>query len=231
MSVTVQLSPRRARRCQLRSTTRSASSRSRRTRRTAGRAAAAAAGEPHVGRRPAVRRRRHLRAVHQRHASSSPRSAGSQAQCIFDGYVLSWQLHLDRTSTSSTIDIWAQDASLADEPRRHRDANGQGMTDGEVANAIFASYGFTPAAGNTDDDSPAHDPDGHTPAPARHRPAVPARARPARRQALPGRLHRHPGRPYRLLRDASRRRPAGGDDLAARPGAAGRSTRSTSTGT
>ena len=36
------------------------------------------------------------------------------------------------------------------------------MTDGEVANAIFGSYGFTPADGNTDDDSPSHTPDEHT---------------------------------------------------------------------
>jgi hypothetical protein len=37
-----------------------------------------------------------------------------------------------------------------------------GQTDGEVANAIFANYGFTPADGNTDNDSPSHTPDGHT---------------------------------------------------------------------
>ena len=37
-----------------------------------------------------------------------------------------------------------------------------GQTDGEVANAIFDTYGFTAADANTDDDSPAHDPDGHS---------------------------------------------------------------------
>jgi phage protein D len=37
-----------------------------------------------------------------------------------------------------------------------------GLTDGEVANQIFSSYGFTPATGNTDDDSPQHDPDSHS---------------------------------------------------------------------
>ena len=36
------------------------------------------------------------------------------------------------------------------------------MTDGQVANSIFSSYGFSPADANTDDDSPAHDPDQHT---------------------------------------------------------------------
>ncbi len=66
--------------------------------------------------------------------------------------------HARRTST---IDIWAQDASWL----MNLDDNvveWSGQTDGEVANAIFANYGFTPADGNTDDDSPGHTPDGHT---------------------------------------------------------------------
>ena len=37
-----------------------------------------------------------------------------------------------------------------------------GLTDGQVANVLFASYGFMLAAGNTDNDSPSHLPDGHT---------------------------------------------------------------------
>jgi hypothetical protein len=90
----------------------------------------------------------------------TPAKSG-QAQCIFDGYVLSWRLHLDRASASSTIDIWAQDASWL----MNIDdvvTEWSGLTDGEVANAIFSSYGFTPADGNTDSDSPSHTPDGHT---------------------------------------------------------------------
>ena len=88
---------------------------------------------------------------------------GRGPQCIFDGYALSWRLHMDRTSTSSTIDIWGQDASWL----MNIDDNvteWSGLTDGEVANAIFSSsrYGFTPAAGNTDSDSPSHTSDGHT---------------------------------------------------------------------
>lgn len=87
--------------------------------------------------------------------------ANASAQCIFDGYVLSWRLHLDRSSTSSTIDIWAQDASwLMNIDDTVTEWSGQ--TDGEVANTIFSNYGFTPADGNTDDDSPSHTPDGHT---------------------------------------------------------------------
>ena len=86
---------------------------------------------------------------------------GGGPQCIFDGYALSWQLHMDRSSASSTMDIWAQDASwlmnIDDSVTEW-----SGLTDGQVANAIFSSYGFTPAGGNTDSDSPSHTPEGHT---------------------------------------------------------------------
>lgn len=84
-----------------------------------------------------------------------------EAQCIFDGYVLSWHLHLDRSSASSSIDIWMQDASwlmsVEDTVREW-----SGMTDGEVANAIFAEYNFTPAAANSEEPSPAHEPEEHS---------------------------------------------------------------------
>jgi hypothetical protein len=87
--------------------------------------------------------------------------SGGGAQCVFDGYVLSWQLHLDRSSSSSTLDVAAQDASwLMNIDDTVMEWPGQ--TDGQVANTIFGSYGFTPADANTDDDSPAHDPDGHS---------------------------------------------------------------------
>jgi hypothetical protein len=91
----------------------------------------------------------------------TPAAQDSPTQCIFDGYVLSWRLHLDRASTSSTIDIWAQDASWL----MNIDDNvveWSSRTDGEVANEIFTSHGFAVAAGNTDNDSPSHAPDGHT---------------------------------------------------------------------
>jgi hypothetical protein len=86
---------------------------------------------------------------------------GQASQCIFDGYVLSWRLHLDRTSGSSTIDVWAHDSSwlmsIGDKVREWPD-----MTDGEVANQIFSDHGFTPATANTDGDSPPHSSDQHT---------------------------------------------------------------------
>jgi hypothetical protein len=83
------------------------------------------------------------------------------SQCVFDGYVLSWRLHLDRASARSSIRIWAQDASwlmnLNDVVREW-----SGRTDGQVANEIFGTYGFRPAAANLADDSPAHLATGHT---------------------------------------------------------------------
>jgi hypothetical protein len=83
-------------------------------------------------------------------------------QCVFDGYVLSWRLHLGAgNKPAATIDIRAQDASwlmnLDDTIVEWR-----GLTDGEIANAIFAKYGFVPSSANTDHDSPPHTPDGHT---------------------------------------------------------------------
>jgi hypothetical protein len=87
--------------------------------------------------------------------------AGPSAQCVFDGYVLSWRLHVDRASADSSIRVWAQDASwlmnLDDVVREW-----PGLTDGQVANEIFSSYGFSPAAANLEDDSPAHLPEQHT---------------------------------------------------------------------
>lgn len=86
---------------------------------------------------------------------------GQAPQCIFDGYALSWRLHLDRTSSASTVDVWGHDASwlmsTSDTVREW-----SGMTDGQVANAIFSSYGFTPADANTAQDSPQHDPGSHS---------------------------------------------------------------------
>jgi len=88
-------------------------------------------------------------------------TAGPSTQCVFDGYVLSWQLHLDRTSADSSIQVWAQDASwlmnLNDVVREWA-----GLTDGEVANSIFTSHGIVPADANTADDSPLHLPEQHT---------------------------------------------------------------------
>ena len=137
------------------------------------------------------------RSSRTRRSSVIATAAGQATQCIFDGYVLSWRLHLDRGSTASTLRVWAQDASWL----MNIDDDGAGVAGAHRRRGrqrIFASYGFTPAEANTDDDSPAHQP-ASTPCSSGHRPAVPARPGPAQRQDLPGRLRGQARRPHRRI--------------------------------
>jgi phage protein D len=86
---------------------------------------------------------------------------GGSDECIFDGYVLSNKLHLEKGTTGSTLQVWGQDASwlmnLEEKVKEWVD-----VTDADVANSIFGDYGITPASDNSDDDSPSHTEDGHT---------------------------------------------------------------------
>jgi phage protein D len=86
---------------------------------------------------------------------------GKRPECNFDGFVLSNRLHLEKGTTSSTLEVWGQDASwlmnLEEKTREWVD-----MTDADVASAIFGDYGISPAPENSQDDSPAHTEDGHT---------------------------------------------------------------------
>jgi hypothetical protein len=86
---------------------------------------------------------------------------GKSPECILDGYVLAHKLHLETGITASTLQIWGQDASwlMNLEEKAHEWVD---MTDATVANTIFDSYGITPAAENTEDDSPVHAESGHT---------------------------------------------------------------------
>lgn len=81
--------------------------------------------------------------------------------CVFDGYVLSHRVHVQAGIVASTVEVWAQDASvlMSLAPRVHQ---WSGMTDGEVADEIFRANSIIPAARNTQDDSPAHVESGHT---------------------------------------------------------------------
>ena len=87
--------------------------------------------------------------------------AGRSSECVFDGYVLSWRLHVDRVSANSSIQVWAQDASwlmnISDVVREW-----PGLTDWEVANSIFTAHGFAAAAANEDAESPAYLPGQHS---------------------------------------------------------------------
>ncbi len=155
---------------------------------------------------------------------------GATPQCVFDGYALSWRLRLDRTGSASTLEVWAHDASwlmnLDDSI-----VEWSGQTDGEIANAIFATYGFTPADGNTDNDSPSHTPDGHT---LFQRGTdlqfLRGLARP-RRQGVPGRLHRHRRGSHRVLRRPRPQRLRPRRRSHSSTPTAGRSIHSCSTGT
>ncbi|MCY1078702.1 phage late control D family protein [Archangium lansingense] len=83
------------------------------------------------------------------------------AECIFDGYVLSHKLHLQRGTVASTLQVWGQDASwlmnLEEKAREWVD-----VTDAAVASAIFGEYGIQPAPDNDADDSATHTESGHT---------------------------------------------------------------------
>jgi phage protein D len=86
---------------------------------------------------------------------------GKRDECIFDGFVLSHKLHLQTGTTASTLQVWGQDASwlmnLEEKVKEWVD-----VTDADAASAIFADYGMSSSAENTQDDSPAHTEDSHT---------------------------------------------------------------------
>jgi phage protein D len=83
------------------------------------------------------------------------------AACIFDGYVLTSKLHLERGIVSSKLEVWGQDASwlmnLEEKVNEWAD-----VTDSDVAASIFGNYGFTPAGDNSQNDSPSHTSDNHS---------------------------------------------------------------------
>jgi hypothetical protein len=86
---------------------------------------------------------------------------GQPEECIFDGFVLSHKLHLEKGSTNSTLAVWGQDASwLMNLEEKTREW--PNVSDAMAANNIFGEYGFTPAPQNLDADSPLHAEDSHT---------------------------------------------------------------------
>lgn|ERR1035438_486102 len=84
-----------------------------------------------------------------------------QAQCLIDGYLLAQTVHLDTGTSSSTIEIWGQDASwlmnTTEQAKEWAD-----VTDSQVAASIFGNYGITPDSANSGDDSPAYTSDSNT---------------------------------------------------------------------
>lgn len=86
---------------------------------------------------------------------------GRPSECIFDGYVLSHKLHLETGTASSSLKIWGQDASWLMNLEEHA-REWTNMSDGQIANAIFGAYEFTPTPDNIKDDSPLHTESGHS---------------------------------------------------------------------
>lgn len=88
-------------------------------------------------------------------------AADGQTHCLFDGYVLAQEIHVDTGTTKSAIKVSGQDATwlmnVTETAKEWAD-----VTDGAVANTIFGTYGFTADPGNLDDDSPARSEDGAT---------------------------------------------------------------------
>lgn len=88
-------------------------------------------------------------------------AADNQQHCLFDGFILAQQVHLDTGTATSTIKAWGQDASwlmnVTELAKEWVD-----VTDGTVANTIFGNYNFTPHPDNLDDDGPIHSEDGAT---------------------------------------------------------------------
>lgn len=82
-------------------------------------------------------------------------------QCIFDGYVLTHKVHLPSGASGATVEVWGQDASvlmgLTDTVKEW-----SGLSDVDVADQIFSSYGISAAEANSAETSPSHTEDEHT---------------------------------------------------------------------
>ena len=88
-------------------------------------------------------------------------AADNNPQCLFDGYVLGQSAHLDTGTVASTLRVSGQDATwlMNTNEQVHEWVD---VTDGDLANSIFGSYGFIPDPSNLTNDSPAHTSDGRT---------------------------------------------------------------------
>ncbi|HEY4030714.1 MAG TPA: hypothetical protein VGM25_10245 [Caulobacteraceae bacterium] len=88
-------------------------------------------------------------------------AADGQTHCLFDGYILAQEIHVDTGTAKSTVKVSGQDATwlmnVTETAKEWAD-----VTDGSVANTIFQTYGFIPDPGNLDDDSAAWSEDSAT---------------------------------------------------------------------
>jgi hypothetical protein len=83
---------------------------------------------------------------------------GGADDCIFDGYVLSHRLHLDRGTTAASLRIWGQDMSCKMNVKE--EVKAWNKKDDAIANDLFGKYHFTAAQANSDADASDHPDDG-----------------------------------------------------------------------
>jgi len=86
---------------------------------------------------------------------------GGSTQCIFDGYVLTQKVHMPSGPAGATVDVWGQDATVL-MGLTENIKEWSGLSDVDVANQIFQTYGFTPASDNGSETGPSHTDDEHT---------------------------------------------------------------------
>jgi hypothetical protein len=79
---------------------------------------------------------------------------GGTDDCIFDGYVLSHRVHVDRGTTAASLRVWGQDVSCWMNVKEETKA--WNKRDDQIANEIFDKYRFTPAQANTDSNASPH---------------------------------------------------------------------------
>lgn len=87
--------------------------------------------------------------------------AGGDAQCIFDGYVLSHKMKLDRGLSAATLRVWGQDASwmMNRAETVHEWAD---MDESAIASNIFDNYQIQAAPENTQEAAISHTTSGHS---------------------------------------------------------------------
>ncbi|TDN90908.1 contractile injection system protein, VgrG/Pvc8 family [Microbacterium sp. BK668] len=81
-------------------------------------------------------------------------------ECIFDGYVLTHKVHLPSGTAGATVEVWGQDATVLMGMTEHVKV-WSGMTEADVAEQIFSSYGIAAASANGTQPGPTHSDDEH----------------------------------------------------------------------
>lgn len=85
---------------------------------------------------------------------------GAADECIFDGYVLTHKVHLPGGTAGATVEVWGQDATVLMGMTEHVKV-WSGMTEADVAEQIFSSYGIVAASANGREPGPTHSDDDH----------------------------------------------------------------------